>query len=81
MHEKHQKQLTCPPDSKKNGKDYLLQAYSSIRRIVAMAQPISYRRGFDRFALEPELGPVEFEMALDIEEQVTYYSGLKGYHS
>lgn len=46
-----------------------------------MAQPISYRRGFDRFALEPELGPVEFEMALDIEEQVTYYSGLKGYHS
>lgn len=35
-----------------------------------MTQPISYRRGFDRFTLEPELGPVEFEMALDIEEQV-----------
>lgn len=40
-----------------------------------MAQPISYRRGFDRFTLEPELGPVEFEMALDIEEQVRIIRG------
>ncbi|EGD88793.2 hypothetical protein H113_03746 [Trichophyton rubrum MR1459] len=56
-------------DSKKDGKHYFLQTNSSFRRIVAMTQPISYRRGFDRFTLEPELGPVEFEMALDIEEQ------------
>ncbi|KAM5454864.1 hypothetical protein MaudCBS49596_002162 [Microsporum audouinii] len=34
-----------------------------------MSQLIPVRRGFDRFTSEPELGPVEFEMALDIEEQ------------
>ncbi|KAK2880056.1 hypothetical protein FQN49_000603 [Arthroderma sp. PD_2] len=34
-----------------------------------MSQSIPYRRGFDRFASESELGPIEFEMALDIEEQ------------
>ncbi|EFR00210.1 hypothetical protein MGYG_03213 [Nannizzia gypsea CBS 118893] len=34
-----------------------------------MSQPTPYRRGFNRFTLEPEVGPVEFEMALDIEEQ------------
>ncbi|KAF3483081.1 uncharacterized protein GIQ15_02405 [Arthroderma uncinatum] len=34
-----------------------------------MSQSVPFQRRFDRFTSESELGPMEFEMALDIEEQ------------